>query len=117
MILFLIYIWIFLCIYIFVRTRSGEGSKSRDTSPINKKKKKAHNDDIQSMLSTMTTIESEVGGFAEFKQHNVTSEDYHFQSYIKDHDNIQKFLLQYSFKISKVNPKTSHIYKLNLLRV
>lgn len=41
------------------KTRSRESSKSRDASPVSKHKKKAHNDDIQSMLSTMTTIESE----------------------------------------------------------
>ena len=41
------------------KTRSREGSKSRDTSPVSKDRKKAHNDDIQSMLSTMTTIQTE----------------------------------------------------------
>ena len=41
------------------KTRSREGSKSRDTSPVSKDRKKTHNDDIQSMLSTMTTIQTE----------------------------------------------------------
>ncbi|XP_028410139.1 N6-adenosine-methyltransferase catalytic subunit-like [Dendronephthya gigantea] len=41
------------------RNRSRESSKSRDASPVSKDKKKIHNDDIQSMLSTMTTIQTE----------------------------------------------------------